>query len=144
MEPPGANPGPAPGTRPANLRGAHVLLVEDNIVNQTVARAMLLEAGCRVASVESGRQAVEAWGSTRFDLVLMDWQMADMDGCEATRRIRAMPSVHRVPIIALTASAMEGDRERCLAAGMDDYLAKPYTHADLCAVLQRWLASTAG
>jgi signal transduction histidine kinase len=137
----------APYDRPADtlsdFGGAHVLLVDDNLVNQTVARAMLLEAGCRVTPVDGGHAAIEAWRSGDFDLVLMDCQMPDVDGFEATRRIRAEPATRRVPFVALTANAMEGDRQRCIAAGMDDYLAKPFTRADLNRVLNKWIGAPA-
>jgi signal transduction histidine kinase/CheY-like chemotaxis protein len=123
---------------------AHLLLAEDNPVNQEVARNMLEDLGCRVEVVDNGRQAVEAVSRTRFDLILMDCQMPGMDGYEATALIRERErpvdnEKDSTPIIALTAHAMEGARERCLAAGMDDYLAKPFTQEQLTEVLERWL-----
>ena len=128
---------------------AHLLLAEDNPVNQEVARNMLENIGCRVEVVDNGREAVAAASRTRFDLILMDCQMPRMDGYQATESIRRREEAenepgNRLPIIALTAHAMEGDRERCLAAGMDDYLAKPFTQKQLAEVLERWLKSSRG
>ena len=123
-----------------------ILLVEDTPVNREVAMGMLEVLGYRIQAVENGRLAVEAFAREHFDLVLMDCQMPEMDGFTATSAIRqqeqAAEATHHVPIIALTANAMEGDRNRCLAAGMDDYLAKPFTMAQLSTVLTQWLAST--
>ena len=103
-----------------------VLLAEDGPVNQLLVRWILEKAGHSVAIVETGAQAVEAIASAHYDIVFMDIQMPDMDGLEATTRIRqSAPSGRRIPVIALTAHAMEGDRERCLAAGMDGYISKP-------------------
>jgi signal transduction histidine kinase/ActR/RegA family two-component response regulator len=126
---------------------ALVLLAEDNPVNQLVALAMLENLGCQVEIVASGRDAVEATLRTGFDLVLMDCQMPEMDGYQATALIRENERITcgggvSTPIIALTAHAMEGDRDRCLAAGMDDYLAKPFTRDQLREVLRRWLKPT--
>lgn len=134
----------AHGADAIDCRGARVLLAEDNAVNQEVALAMLQHAGCRVTSAANGRAAVAQWLEQPFDLVLMDCQMPELDGFDATREIRAAETGERarVPIVALTANAMEGDRERCLAAGMDDYLAKPFKRSDLVAVLRRWLDLT--
>ncbi len=123
-----------------DYRGARVLLAEDNPVNQEVARAMLERAGCRVTIAVNGRAAVERWLAQPFELVLMDCQMPELDGFEATREIRTRETGRvRVPIVALTANAMADDRERCLAAGMDDYLPKPFKRSDLMAVLQCWI-----
>ena len=124
----------------ARFFNATVLLVEDNPVNQTLARRMLDELGLRSDLAEDGLQALAAMRAKRYDLVLMDCQMPRMDGFQATREIRAMEDDRRsVPIIALTANAMAGDRARVLDAGMDDYLAKPYDFEGLLAVLGRWL-----
>ncbi|MBS0613052.1 MAG: response regulator [Proteobacteria bacterium] len=126
----------------ADAGGAHVLLVEDNPVNREVALGMLENLGCRITVVENGWLAVEAMNDPRFDLVLMDCQMPVMDGLSATAEIRrreAAAGASRVAIIALTANAMEGDRERCLAAGMDDFLSKPFSRQQLLATLTRWL-----
>jgi signal transduction histidine kinase/DNA-binding response OmpR family regulator len=110
--------------RGATLR---VLVVEDNAVNRLVATKALERQGHVVCSVNNGREAVAAWRRERFDLILMDCQMPEMDGYEATRAIRALerPTGRHTQIVAVTANAMQGDRERCLAAGMDGYLAKP-------------------
>jgi CheY-like chemotaxis protein len=118
-----------------------VLVVEDNPVNQRVAATMLASFGCQVTLVANGREAVEALVRPTFDLVLMDCFMPEMDGFEATRLIRQREwgTARHVPIIALTASASDDERLRCLEAGMDDYLAKPYRKAELAQVLDRHL-----
>ncbi|ETX00566.1 MAG: hypothetical protein ETSY1_10765 [Candidatus Entotheonella factor] len=121
---------------------AHILLAEDSPVNQEVATHMLQAMGCQVTSVVNGREALDAIQHTRYDLVLMDCQMPAMDGFSATRAIRqhlAENGGDHLPIIALTAYAMSGDRERCLEAGMDDYLSKPFTETQLRTILTRWL-----
>jgi CheY-like chemotaxis protein len=132
---------PPPG-RATRLRG-RILLVEDNAVNQEVTKEMLRAMGCRVDIAEDGVGAVDAVSAKAYDVVLMDCHMPVMDGFEATAVIRRREGQKgtktRVPIIALTADAVEGDRERCLAAGMDDYLAKPFTQDDLQGMLERWL-----
>ena len=119
---------------------ARVLIVEDNAVNQMVAARLLEKLGCRVDVAANGREAVEMVGLLPYDAIFMDCQMPEMDGLEATREIRRREgsSVHR-PIIAMTANAMQGDRERCLGAGMDDYVSKPIRKADLTAALKRHL-----
>ena len=124
----------------ATMRG-HVLLAEDNVVNQMVARAFLEERGLTVTLADTGAAAVARMSEREFDLVLMDCQMPEMDGFEATAEIRRRGggTTTRVPIVALTANAIAGDRERCLAAGMDDYLTKPFSRDQLNAVLERWL-----
>jgi two-component system, sensor histidine kinase and response regulator len=124
--------------------GGHVLLAEDNPINQEVVREMLESFGCRVDVVKNGREAIEALASSTYDLVFMDCQMPTMDGYEATRSIRQRETTQiedraRIPIIALTGLAMEGDREQCLGAGMDDYLCKPIRLEQLQAILTRWL-----
>ena len=123
------------------LKGLRVLLAEDNAINTKVAIQILSRLGCAVTSVENGKLALEAMATTSFEIVLMDVQMPEMDGLEATRRIRRSDLPHKnVPIVALTANAMNGDRELCMAAGMSDYLSKPVKPADLTAVLMKWLA----
>ena len=146
---------PAPETSPASFppppipaaAGARILLAEDNDVNQQVALGMLEQLGFRADVASNGKQALDAVLQSPYDLLLLDVQMPVMDGFEATRRILAAfppdsPS-RRPPIVAMTAHAMEGDRERCLAAGMDDYVSKPLTIASLRSVLLRWLPQTA-
>lgn len=123
---------------------AHILLVEDNPVNQRVAVLLLQRFGCRVDLAENGLQAVEAAARQPFDAILMDCHMPEMDGYEATRTIRRGNGVNTsVPIIALTGNAVQGDRDACLASGMDDYLSKPIHLPALEAVLVRWLPERA-
>lgn len=120
-----------------------ILLVEDNPVNREVAVGMLESLGCAIDSAENGWLALEAMNTSIYDAVLMDCQMPVMDGLTASGEIRRREQssgAARVPIIALTANAMEGDRERCLAAGMDDFLSKPFTQQQLATLLRRWLA----
>jgi signal transduction histidine kinase/CheY-like chemotaxis protein len=132
---------------PAARRNVHVLLVEDNCVNQEVAKAMLRHLGYNVDVMPDGRSGVEAALSGRYALVLMDCQMPEMDGFQATAAIREAEGARakqgsptaRLPIVALTANALKGDRERCLAAGMDDYLAKPFRKDELERMLATWL-----
>ncbi len=125
---------------PADLpeRRLHVLLAEDNVVNQRLAASLLERRGHRVTIAANGREAVNACERNGFDVVLMDVQMPEMGGFEATQAIRAHEAVAgtRVPIIAMTAHAMKGDRERCLAAGMDDYLTKPLDPRQLCTLVE--------
>lgn len=125
---------------PPRLRG-RVLIAEDNESNLIVARAHLERAGVKVSTVSDGRQALEMLADERFDLVLMDCQMPLLDGFEATRllRQREQGSGLHLPVVALTANAMPGDRARCMEAGMDDYLTKPYSGDEMLAILQRWL-----
>jgi signal transduction histidine kinase/DNA-binding response OmpR family regulator len=121
---------------------ARVLLVEDHQVNQVVARTILERLGCRVTMAGNGCEALDALARERVDLVLMDCQMPEMDGYTATTLLRereCAQALPRMPVIALTANALQGDRERCLAAGMDDYLTKPFRREALCATLARWL-----
>jgi CheY-like chemotaxis protein len=122
--------------------GARILLVEDNALNQKVAQSLLQKRGYRVMVCENGALALEALRRERFDIVLMDCQMPVMDGFEATRSMREDPAVlaPRTPVIAVTANAMESDRQACLAAGMDDYLSKPFKDEELHAMIQRYLA----
>jgi signal transduction histidine kinase/DNA-binding response OmpR family regulator len=137
-----ADAGPTPGGSqaiavPPDVDRLRILVAEDNAVNQKLARAMLTRLGhtCSVAS--DGREAIAEWGTGGYDVVLMDVQMPDLDGFDATREIRRLEagSGIRVPIVAMTAHAMPGDRERCLAAGMDDYVTKPISIAEVSRVL---------
>jgi signal transduction histidine kinase/CheY-like chemotaxis protein len=124
----------------AEAKGALVLLVEDNDVNRLVGQRMLEKLGYAVRCVGNGVEAIEAVGSARYDLVLMDCQMPTMDGFQATQEIRAREDPRRrTPIIALTASAMESDRARCLQAGMDDFMSKPMKRDDLAKLIDKWL-----
>ncbi|WP_445570745.1 ATP-binding protein [Pseudomonas sp. E102] len=123
----------------SNGEGRNVLLVEDNPVNQTVIEAMLRSLGFKVSVATDGAQAVRSAESLIFEAILMDCRLPVIDGYEATRQIRQLPGCTDVPIIALTANALQGDREACLAAGMNDYLAKPFKRIDLQQILQRWV-----
>jgi len=117
-----------------------VLVVEDHAVNRLLATRMLKKFGCEVAIAENGRIACERTEQESYDLVFMDCQMPEMDGFEATRTIRSreIKTGRRLPIVALTANAMREDRERCLDAGMDDYIPKPYSASDFERTLSRW------
>jgi len=129
-------------SHPARVYAGRVLLAEDNAVNALVAKSYLEQFGLAVECVENGRQALERASTGGYDLILMDCQMPEMDGFEATRRIRAHEKalgLEPVPVVALTANAIRGDRERCLEAGMDDYLAKPFRSAELRAIVERHL-----
>ncbi len=116
-----------------------VLLVEDNDINALLARRMLEKSGCRVIHVRDGRAAVDAIVATPdYDIVFMDLHMPVLGGIEATQEIHELKLKRRPPIVALTANAFAEDRARCREAGMDDYLAKPFEHAELAAILDRW------
>ena len=121
-------------------RTLNLLLVEDNQVNQVVASSMLKKLGHTVTLAENGKQALEALqrGEGRFDIVLMDCQMPVMDGYEATLKIRENPEWQNLPVIAVTANVMQGDRDDCLESGMNDYITKPYNRADLKSIIDRW------
>ena len=131
-------------TRPSRQKLAqrlsgNVLLVEDNIINQQVARELLEGMGLSVQTVNNGKQAIDAIERHNFDLVLMDLQMPEMDGYEATRRIRSKEKYARLPLIAMTAHAMADEREQCLAVGMDEHIPKPIDPLHLYNTLKRWL-----
>jgi CheY-like chemotaxis protein len=141
---PVASAAPAASAVPPTLAGS-VLVVEDNPVNRKVVQAMLGKLGLQIDAVDNGRKALEAiTGGLRPDLVLMDVQMPVMDGLQATEAIRRWESEGghgHLPIVALTAGAFEEDHQRCMAAGMDDFLAKPIKHEQLLAVLVKWMAN---
>ncbi len=136
---------PLPAIHPAVARpplNARILLAEDNPVNQAVALAMLQQFGCQVDVAVNGLEVVAMVDQADYDLVLMDCMMPEMDGYAATQEIRrcqAQGTLKALPVVALTANAVEGDREHCLAAGMDDYLAKPFKAEELRQLLERWL-----
>lgn len=120
-------------------RSLNILLAEDNIFNQRLAIVLLEKRGHRVTLACNGHEAVSQWQDGRFDLILMDLQMPEMDGIEATTRIRDAERAHSgnpVAIVAMTANAIQGDRERCLAAGMDGYVSKPILPADLFGAIE--------
>ncbi len=125
-------------TERASDRPLSILLVEDNRVNQLVASGLLKKLGHRVDLAENGERALAALESRRYDIILMDCQMPVMDGFEATRAIRQNPEWADLPVIAVTANALQGDREHCLASGMNDYVTKPYQRDELRAIISRW------
>jgi CheY-like chemotaxis protein len=131
----------APPNQPASSSWRHcrVLVAEDNQINQRVARAFLEKLGCQVDMAGNGREVVEMWRRRAYRAIFMDCFMPELDGYEATRLIRSEDST--VPIIAMTANAMPGDRGQCLAAGMSDYIAKPLRVDDLARMLAVWVAS---
>ncbi len=138
-----APPAPPAATEADDAPALRVLVVEDNAINQMVASRMLRQCGCDVTVASDGTEGVAQYVAQSFDLVFMDCQMPGLDGYDATRQIRSIEaSGRRTPIIALTANALEGDRDTCLAAGMDDFLPKPVRFEDLQAMVRRW--STAG
>jgi len=126
----------------APSRRGQVLLVEDNPVNQLVAKGMLVKLGCEVTVAAHGAEALDQLERRAFDLVLMDCNMPVMDGYEASRQIRRSGRWSDLPIVALTANAMPEERERCRAAGMNDYLSKPFRREELAAVLDQWVPTT--
>jgi CheY-like chemotaxis protein len=122
----------------------HLLLVEDNKINQKLALALLARLGYETDLAENGLEAVKSATEVQYSLILMDVQMPEMDGLEATRQIRALTTTNSsVPIVALTANAMESDREACLGAGMNDFLSKPFSRDSLALCLDRWLDNDA-
>jgi CheY-like chemotaxis protein len=131
---------------PTSLDGRHVLLVDDNVVNLKLGERQLTRLGLRVTQAVNGLEALAQLREQRFDAVLMDCQMPEMDGYEATRQLRTPESGvldTKVPVIAVTANALAGDREKCLAAGMDEYLAKPLDPKTLAAMLMKLLGANA-
>ena len=136
----------APSGETKDIERLSILIAEDNLVNQRLLECLLTRQGHRVVVVANGREALDAFVQRQFDLILMDISMPEMDGIEATRLMReheASSAAERIPIIALTANAMNGDRERFLSAGMDDYLAKPFTADSLYYLVNRYGVSSA-
>jgi CheY-like chemotaxis protein len=120
-----------------------ILMAEDNVINQKVGKLILQRAGFNIDLVGDGNEALEAHRTHPYDLILMDCQMPTMDGFEASRQIRQLPQRQPV-IVAVTANALVGERERCLNAGMDDYLSKPFQAEQLVAVVKKWIAKARG
>lgn len=117
-----------------------ILIAEDNLINQKVIERMVQKLGYRADLVTNGREALEALSQRAYGLVFMDCQMPEMDGFEACREIRNRDlGGTRIPIVAITANAMKGDRERCIASGMDDYVSKPFKQDDLRAAIEKWI-----
>jgi CheY-like chemotaxis protein len=132
------------GTQPiAGSKCRTILIAEDNAINQKVIERMVQKLGYHVNLVTNGREAIEALSHDDYGLIFMDCQMPEMDGFEACREIRKTETGFRIPIVAITANAMKGDRERCLAAGMDDYVSKPFKQDDLRVVIERWMPISA-
>ncbi|MBQ0799676.1 MAG: response regulator [Porticoccaceae bacterium] len=122
-----------------------ILVAEDNVVNQKVAQAMFKFLGCDVTIANNGEEAVNACKDGDFDMIFMDCQMPVMDGYDASGAIRDWEQAAgavRIPIVALTANATEGDREKCLAAGMDDYLSKPFSGDQIQEKVEKWIATS--
>jgi two-component system, sensor histidine kinase and response regulator len=139
-----SNAARTPALQGPSAWGARVLLVEDSPVNLEVCVTILESMGCAVETATNGLQAIDRFAGDQFDLIFMDCQMPEMDGYDATAEIRRLEAIsyRRTPIIALTGNVIEGARERCLAAGMDDYLAKPFTLDQMRAMLTQWLKSS--
>jgi len=144
VEPRPLAPTPPSGQTPeiaqlSGLEGARILLVEDNEMNAEFAVELLTDAGARISVARNGQEALDSLALGRFDVVLMDCQMPVMDGYTATRVLRQQKSLQDLPIIAMTAEAMTGDREAALAAGMNDHISKPVVIDEIFAKLARWL-----
>ena len=131
---------PAPAVPVFSGHSPRVLIAEDNVVNQRIVSRLLQSIGCKVDGVANGKEALKAIAGVAYDLVLMDVEMPEMDGLAATFELRR-PGNERstVPIVAMTDSTMQGDREKCLSAGMNDYVTKPVHRADLERVLRQWI-----
>ena len=140
---PGSQDGPVRTTAPGGNSPAHLLLVEDNPVNQEVALDILRSTGLRVDVAHHGREALTMAESRQYDLILMDVQMPVMNGLEASTALRRLPAYRETPILAMTANAFDRDRTRCLEAGMSDFLSKPVTPESVYAALSRWLPEPA-
>ena len=129
-----------------DVEGVRVLLAEDNIVNQKVVMQMMSRMGCRVDVAANGVEAVDMWRTLPYDMIFMDCQMPELDGLTATQHIRAaeeFEGLSRIPIIAMTANAMQGDQEACFDVGMDDYTTKPIRTQELARVIAKWKNSAA-
>ena len=127
-----------------DLLGARILVAEDNILNQKVAALVLKKIGCQVDIASNGKEALEMWSQSNYDAILMDCQMPEMDGYASTREIRrrenvSLEAIRRVPIIAMTASAMQADMDKCLVAGMDAFISKPVEIAVMQRILAFWV-----
>lgn len=124
-----------------NTLPAHILLADDDLLAQELTAEMLETIGCKVSVFDNGRQLLERLDQLTYDAILLDCEMPEIDGFQTTMEIRRREdeSKKRVPIIAITANAFIGYKEKCLSAGMDDYISKPFQHEQLKAVLQRWL-----
>jgi len=141
--PAAADPAPEPIEHPEHVPKILVLIVEDNLVNQKVARRLMERMGCSVDVAANGREGVQRWEERSYDLILMDCQMPEMDGYDATRAIRAREAGQRhTPIVAVTANAMAADREKCFAAGMDAFVPKPIEIESLTKILEQVLGTT--
>ncbi len=127
-----------------NIRGANILLVEDNEINQEVAIELLMQKGFNITVANNGKEAVEKVNQAEFDCVLMDIQMPEMDGYEATRAIRTNERFATLPIVAMTANVMQGDREKCIEAGMSDHVSKPINTKELFSALIKWVPKREG
>lgn len=132
-----------PAEAPRTSGPLRILMAEDNAINQRVGKLILQRAGFNIDLVADGNEALEAHRTCPYDLILMDCQMPTMDGFEASRQIRQLAQPQPV-IIAVTANALVGERERCLSAGMDDYLSKPFQAEQLVAVVRKWAATRLG
>lgn len=140
LDEPAASDAPPPPNDAARFAGTRVLVADDNVVNQVLASMQLEELACAVTTADDGDAVLKLLSRQHFDLILMDCQMPVLDGYATTRRIRqAEDGKHRIPIIAVTANAMDHDRAAALASGMDDFLTKPYSQAALIAALDRLL-----
>ncbi len=128
-------------TRVGSLDGCHVLVVEDNLVNRKLCHAMLTKLGCNVTFAEDGLQMIETFAPDTYDVMLVDMQLPHMDGCAATEHVRKIEKERgylRTPIVAMTANVLSEDRNRCMEAGMDDFLAKPLSQANLRSAIAKW------